>query len=60
MQKNKFILNNRDEVETFENMLRKYIKARAQFSLSHILLVKAYDKLLVKQQQLIILKKYSK
>jgi len=45
MQKNKFILNDRDEVETFENMLRKYIKNRVQFSLSHISLVKAYDKL---------------
>lgn len=45
MQKNKFILNNRNEVETFENMLREYIKTRAQYSLSHISLVKAYDKL---------------
>lgn len=45
MQENKFILNNRDEMETFENMLREYIKTRAQFSLSHISLVKAYDKL---------------
>jgi hypothetical protein len=38
-----FSLKNREEVEKFENLLSQYIAQRAQFALSHISLVNAYD-----------------
>lgn len=45
MPENKFVLKDKNEVETFENMLRDYTNLRAQFALSHISIINAYNKL---------------
>jgi len=45
MLEKKFILKDKDEVETFENMLRDYTTSRVQGSISHISIIDAYNKL---------------
>lgn len=45
MEFESFSLKNREEVESFENLLAQYTKTRGQLSLSHISLTSVYDAL---------------
>ncbi|MCK4742902.1 MAG: hypothetical protein KAT25_03705 [Sulfuriflexus sp.] len=44
-----FSLKDREEVKTFETLLKEYVNQQAQFSLSHISLVDVYDSLQIRE-----------